>query len=168
MSMYNDNSGEFPKMYVDGYRKVYDAIIDDESKFIFANRQLYSLTGDYRYVKNIIECIPEMKILRAWPESKKDYLFGAGIFGQIVSEIFPNRWIAIVDNNKELWGSQINGIPVISPQKLPDNARVFIAVRFYHHEIYMQLLQHGFSEQQIFDFGGFLDRFGDSYRKEAQ
>jgi hypothetical protein len=41
-----------------------------------------------------------MKILRAWPESKKDYLFGAGIFGQIVSEIFPNRWIAIVDNNK--------------------------------------------------------------------
>lgn len=161
MRMYNDNSDEFQKMCVDGYRKVYNAIIDAESKFIFTNRQLYSLTGDYRYVKNIIESMPEIKILRAWPESEKDYLFGAGIFGQIVSEIFPNRWIAFVDNNKELWGRQINGVPVISPQKLPSDARIFIAVRLYHHEISTQLLQHGFSGHQIFDFGGLLDRLVD-------
>ena len=37
MRMYNDNSDDFQKMYVDGYRKVYNAIIDAESIAIVKN-----------------------------------------------------------------------------------------------------------------------------------
>lgn len=90
----------------------------------------------------------------------KAYLFGAGVFGQRVSKIFPNNWLAIVDNNDKLWGTEINGIPVIAPEEMKTDARVFVAVRFRsgYYEIVKQLKRQGFSTQQVVDFGGLLGR----------
>ena len=128
--------------------------MDEESKFILTNRQLYSLTGDYKYMKIIIDNMSEMKILRAISPGNNDYIFGAGVFGQLISEMLPWKLRAFVDNDKLLHGTEIYNLPVIPPEEIPKNARIFIASRFNQFEIIEQLVRLGF--QKIFNIGKLL------------
>ena len=59
---------------------IYTRIQDEYSKYIFEKRVLYSLTGEERYVKEIVKSIKEyqnMCTYRRAPEGA--YIYGAGI-----------------------------------------------------------------------------------------
>lgn len=44
-------------------KKIYSQLQDKESKFIFSNRLLFSLTEDNNYIDRIIQSLPEKQML---------------------------------------------------------------------------------------------------------
>lgn len=62
---------------------------------------------------------------------------------------------AIIDNNSKLWGSKIDGIPIIPPENLNQvnkkNTIVFI-LSFFYEEIKQQILSYGFEGNNIYSF----------------
>lgn len=76
---------------------------------------------------------------------QKCIIFGAGSWGKNVftklSELFDV--IAYADNNKELWGLELNGIPILQPAQLAalnvENLKIFIANECYWEEIAEQV-----------------------------
>ena len=84
---------------------IYDALQDEESRFIFGHRILYSLTQDETYIRDIVNQIPEVQWLRAEiMRSHKNFVFGAGGYGKVVRQLAPAYWKGILDNDNQKWG----------------------------------------------------------------
>jgi len=83
---------------------------------------------------------------------KKKILFGAGLYGHIALEKYGKENVAFfVDNNSELCGNKIEGIPVINVNKLQDiyeNFQIVITTK-YSQKIAEQLLEMNIKD---FDF----------------
>ena len=135
---------------------IYDALQDEESRFIFGHRILYSLTQDETYIRDIVHQIPEVQWLRAEiMRSHKNFVFGAGGYGKVVRQLAPSYWKGILDNDNQKWGGCCDGVPILSPETIlqhPD-ARVFLAVRRFgkkfHLEIAKQLEDMGIDPSRI-------------------
>lgn len=62
MPLTNESFDNFGTIF--GCKQIYDALIDEKSKFILTNRWLYSITDEYKYIDNIVGSMPELKIMR--------------------------------------------------------------------------------------------------------
>ena len=88
-------------------------------------------------------------------ESKQIYIFGSGDFAKKFIDQFGKFYDikAILDNNKERWGENINGIPICTPdvvreEKLP--YRVFICIKYYE-DVLNQLKKMEVRDLSIYD-----------------
>lgn len=89
---------------------------------------------------------------------KAVYVFGAGNYGKCAVEFLMDYDIvpcALFDNNAELWGSTIYGLPVYAPGEINklanvDGAVFMIANKLHRDEIKEQLLNMGISEDKLF------------------
>lgn len=93
--------------------------------------------------------------------AERVYLFGAGNVGRILcfylrnymreSEMQRTRFLAYVDNAPELWGTEIDGVPVVPPWEamLDKEAFFIVCSENYAGEIYTQLRDAGVEEQYI-------------------
>lgn len=127
---------------------------DDISRNIYANRLLFASTGNIGYLRNVCMTIPEVVSFGDWidkHEKGEKILFGAGQWGNWIRETFDNiRWDYFVDNNVEK--KAIHGIPVITPEDLVSshkNSIVIITSKYHWQEIYKQLVDKGFDDEQI-------------------
>lgn len=86
------------------------------------------------------------------------YLFGAGNIGRILCWFFRNHReqtgtpykpeISYVDNLRELWGTELDGVPVVSPQEAMQSKDAFFIVcsENYAGEIHHQLKDAGVND----------------------
>lgn len=137
---------------------------DEESRFIFGNRLLYSLTGDEGYMENIIKTTMEGKEFYRKLEQTdtKKVIFGAGFWGRSIARQYCKYGFDCFIDNKAVYPyEEKEGLPVISFEKyleeFKDCATVFLGSRLYYNELYEQLLSHGVSQEKIVNVGKMID-----------
>lgn len=151
-------------------KQIYDALQDEESKIIFINRLLYSLTNDKKYLNKMIQYLIEkyhdsdpIYALLKWlkdRKGKKIIVFGAGFAGREIIEVLEVFRISverICDNNTDIFGLERYGTQIISPDELKERYAtdsIIIGTNIYGAEIYQQLSEMGFSKEQIFFCNG--------------
>jgi FkbM family methyltransferase len=158
---------------MDNIKKVYDMLEDPESKYIFAQKLMFCITGDFGYVFNISDNYVKyassdfqwrflLKQLQQAAENKSIVIYGAGGEGDALCAILESAGIAIdcfCDRNEKLNGMKKK--PVILPDELIDRYRtkndcvIIIGTEMFHKEIYDFLTGHGVKTKDI--FGGAAD-----------
>ena len=159
------------KFDINHTRKVYARLQDDESRHIYDCRAMYALTGQSIFLDRIFQQYPQWnEILRRLHSGKKNFLFGAGICGRRMLATSPGCWQGILDNNNSLWGKNVAGLPVYSPEEIrrwPD-AQVCLAIHTPgkpepRYEVMKQLHGLGIEESRIVRVDEFLDSMGIQY-----
>lgn len=135
-------------------KEIYDSMQDEESREIFKQRAMFSLTNDQQYMNEIIKNVSERQHLRS--SSNEAYIFGCGFYGKLVHDYIKRRWVGFVDNSPR---GDCYGLKVILPKDLPKDACVYIAVKYHADEIEKQLLELGISD--IINVGRLLMELGD-------
>ena len=135
-------------------KDIYNSMQDEESKKIFKQRAMYSLTNDQRYMNEIIKNVSEKQLLNN--SSEEAYIFGCGFYGKLVHDYIKKKWVGFVDNNPR---GGYCGLKVILPKNLPKDVCVYIAVKYHAEEIEKQLLDLGISN--IVNIGRILMELGD-------
>ena len=93
---------------------------------------------------------------------RKVVFWGAGKIGRDVLEFWRSHWIYpdfFCDNQQELWGRDIDGIGILSPEQVYklENPTVYIT-SVYFDEIQGQLLEMGISRDSIVKAGSICER----------
>ena len=140
-------------------RNIYAHLGDEESKEIYANRLLFSLTGDRSYMTRIIKNTELYQNLRQiLTEDKRDkYIFGIGQWGKIITDLFWEfGFSGIIDNYAN---GSYRELPILTLKefiKENTDASVYIASTGFHTEFYEMLKQAGVKEERIIDVTGMM------------
>lgn len=138
-------------------KEIYPLLGDDISRYIFENRLMHTLTGDAKFIRNVICTIEKgLEIYNYMKSSqRKKIIFGAGSVGQRLVRIYDDiKFECFADNN--CVGKVYKGLAVISIEELKKNypdALVIISTKKYHKEILQQLLNEGFEKENIINIG---------------
>lgn len=141
-------------------REIYVRLQDESSCCIYADRLLYSLTGDEKFLYHLVKQYTTgggrlIQALREHANCPK-VLFGAGFWGRRLRRFFPEAgWTCFVDN-KVAPDTEVDGLPVLSLEQLCEKfpeAFVVISTRLYFTQIKQQLLAAGFVSQSICSIG---------------
>lgn len=126
-------------------------IKDEQSKTIFSNRVMYSLSEDYWYIYNILMETELGRKLDGELKKRKNgiYVFGAGIRGKRIVQIFSQiSWLGYIDT--KLTGI-CNGLPVVKLEEIPqiETTNILISNQFHADKIKELLLKSGIHEKNI-------------------
>lgn len=147
-------------------KNVYNHLQDEESKSIFENRILYTFTGDYRYIWQMLFQLPAKHELDKAVECCRMHLneivfYGAGNDLMLLKELYPELDIpCICDGSEKKQQEGWHGIPVISPDELikkKDNIYVAITTSGFYREIRRFLTEHDFRQEQIINLSMITD-----------
>ena len=134
-------------------RKIYGAIADEESKSVFENRVMYSLTRDEKYLMNLIQSVDLYKAIRKafGSDTRKKYIFGAGVRGQYLVKLFSDvRFEAFIDSFAT---GTVGEMKIISFDDFirgdEEDSVIYISALKYQKEQYEQLISAGISEDRI-------------------
>ncbi|MFR5191702.1 MAG: adenylyltransferase/cytidyltransferase family protein [Lachnospiraceae bacterium] len=88
-------------------------------------------------------------------QNKKIYLFGSGRYAEQFIEQFGKYYNieGLLDNNRDRWGSNLKGIPIMEPQRLCELEgpyKVFICIKFFE-DVLEQLKEMGVMDISIYD-----------------
>lgn len=148
------------KVDINVIKNIYDHLGDEVSKELFKARLMYSITGDVRWVREMVYTIPEGrdfldKLKKVSDEGGELVLFGAGARGNRIYQLFPSiPWKCVVDNAPK--ASLFHDLPVIQGSdfiKTYSGEYVVISALFNHEEIFTQLIAAGIPAENIFDTG---------------
>lgn len=149
-------------------KNIYAHLADDESRLIFENRLLYSLTGNKDKIHNIIKIRNEGRLLSdSLMENKKKYIFGAGAWGREMAATWPGNWQGVIDNNVNLSGKIVSGLRIgtledFGDEIIRENSCIYICTRLYYTEIFNQLIEFGVLEKNIVNVGKVIDNMAKS------
>ncbi len=135
--------------------EIYSRLQDDESREIFRLRSLYAITGKASFFEDYVKRTPARRSLEIAVE-EKPYIFGCGVYGRTLCNAVKKNWLGFSDNNKSLWGGDMMGRKVYPPHELPEDATVYLAVKWHQKEIKGQLLSLGLKEEKIVNVGSML------------
>lgn len=143
-------------------KNIYNNLMDEESKLIFINRLMYSLTDNIDYINDMIkkilsnrrengdEILLKRKCLSDFiietNKNKKIILFGTGAYGVDLYHFLTKQGFeieAFCDNSLEKQRKIYFDKKIISPNKLKEeykDAIIVIASQDYEEEIYNQFL----------------------------
>ncbi len=150
------------------YARVYGMLGDEISRDIYLHRINYLVSGDYRYIKEMITAyIPNLKPLggktmeelrAALPEDRQIVLYGAGALGR---ELLPQwehdgRFLGFCSRTRKKQEEGYLGFPCMSPEELlrRKDLTVIISARWNYDEILRRLREGGYPENLIFDVKG--------------
>ncbi len=131
------------RVSVSEIERIYDHIIDDESRYIFINRLNYSFTKDSEYILNIIRNTSVFRELIRDIEDA-DTIYGAGKRAQWLLDVAQRlNFKRIIDKNKT---GELQGIPVIHPDDFmeKDAGKMIVSIRENAEEVIA-----GFDERRI-------------------
>lgn len=155
---------------------VYSRLEDEESRFIFEKRKKFYLTGDYRYLGEIIDkYVPEFSECKwnpeiekglvhiIWERRKKVVIFGAGYNGRKVLQLISRGGGGLVDcfcdNNEKKQHTKVDGIEVISLRELLEKEGMedYIIIispvtKSICEEIFVLLAAQGIPESNIYKY----------------
>ncbi len=134
-------------------KKIYDVIADEESKRVFENRIMYSLTRDEQYLMNLIQSVEIYKAIRQVFErdTRKKYIFGAGIRGQYLVQLFSDvSFEAFIDSYAS---GCVSGLEIIAFDEFikadDGDSIIYISALKYQQEQYEQLRAARISKDRI-------------------
>lgn len=143
---------------------IYRKMGDETSRKIFADRLLYSMTGDAAYLQNVINTTLRGNRFLSKLKAASDsgiVIFGTGLWGKEIYQATRDfGWKSWVDSNpreKELYH-----LPVISFKyfiSMYNGETVVVSSRLYHEQMVEQLLDAGVPAEKIIDAGQELNRF---------
>lgn len=138
----------------DDARNIYDRITDSESRFIFTNRVMFSLTKDLVYIRNILRQNQKIADFAKKIASVKGKIaiFGAGSCGRSVTDLYDADWLCYIDNFS--FGKEVNGLPVISFGEFKnnyydENVYIMIGVMGSYDEVQNQIIESGIDAEKI-------------------
>lgn len=140
-------------------KEIYGHLGDGTSREIYADRLLFSLTQDRRYMTNIIEKTALYQklyqILRNDSHSK--YIASAGQWGRITADLFQEfGFSGMIDNH--VTGSY-KKLPIMSVKAFAENVSdgtVYIASTSFHADFCQMLKEAGIQEERIVDVTGMM------------
>ena len=149
---------------------VYGKLMNKASQDVYACRAMYSLTGDYGYIRKLADMQPvwqEFVARLSRNDGSHHYLFGAGGFGQrLLKHTELSWWQGIVDNDPALQGQERFGLPVCSPEQAArDKQAVFhiganMSGKGYQKAMLTQLQELGVPAERIMRPDLVLGRIG--------
>lgn len=152
------------KFDMDDLRNIYSMLEDEESKDIFLKRLNYSVTGDYKYVDEMVEAYaPEFsrKARDRWraslPKDRDIVLYGTGIYAAMMMDEWDHdkRIIGFCSGLKEQQGKDFLGYPVMSPEELLSRRDLTVVVNVTNSDakraILGMLQKGGYPAEQIFE-----------------
>ena len=148
-------------------KMIYDHLQDKESKTVFANRLLYSLTEDSAYMDQIVKTLYSRTGMGEIIDFCREHLdetvvYGAGNDLSILVNLYSDfRFKYICDGDAEKQKRGWNGFPVMSPEELikkKENVYVIIISSHYNEEILHFLLNSGFAKERIINLGGRIEQ----------
>ncbi len=142
--------------------RIYQKMMDRKSKEIYKSRLMFSLTGDYGEICNIVAMTSQAQIIREqisnYPGSPI-FMWGTGFWADYLTKNFPEiTFSGYIDNN--LRDKQKFGKPVLSANEFFEkyfDAVVVIATNIWHTEIYSQMLSNGFAQDRIVNAGSLIN-----------
>lgn len=145
-------------------KRIYGVLADAESKYIFENRFLFSLTENEEYMENVIKTTIEGKKFYEKIEQTdtKKVIFGADFWGRSIARQYHKYGFeCFVDNNAIFPYETKEGFSVISFEeylkKYGDCATVFLGSRLYYNDLWEQLIKCGISKERIVNIGKMID-----------
>lgn len=152
---------------IQDYAKVYHMLEDEESRDIYLNRVNYLISGDYKYLDNIVSKYVKVETYRedwksavenlraSMPRDRKIVLYGAGELAEKVLPLWKKdeRFAGFCCRTKEKQLYGYLGCPVISPEELFEQRDFNLVVNTvkFRDEIFQLLRDGGYPEEQIFD-----------------
>ena len=140
-------------------REVYGHLGDEESRKVYTDRLLFSLTGDRKYMTNIIkktELYQKLYGILANDRHRK-YIASAGQWGKIIAELFQEfDFSGMIDNY--VTGSYKN-LPIMSVKEFAKNVSkgtVYIASTSFHADFCHMLGAVGIEAGRIVDVTGMM------------
>ncbi len=159
-------------------KEIYQRLQDDISREIFVSRLLYSTTGDYTHIIDMIEAVfrdagknestpgnGDMSLssmLTSKLENSSDFpgafiIYGAGNCGRAAATLIEHLGLQLMltcfcDASPDKIGQTFCGVTVISPQTLQEkypDASIFIGSSMYFQEIYDNLIAMNFTPEQL-------------------
>ena len=113
---------------------IYSRLGDDYSRFVFSKRFNYSLSGDVRYIKDLVKSTEiGLSFAEHMEGNKKFFIFGAGMMGRNTLKIWGDSCIGFIDNNKDIQGHEISGRRIYSIEE----AKIFGGGRDNHCQLYL-------------------------------
>lgn len=154
-------------MATSGYaqiKSIYDHLADKISQDIFEKRLLHSLSGDEKYIHEMV--FSEMghygnkdmmtnALEWAARQDRPVVVFGVGFAGTQIAEIFHlagKGAVCFADNNSELWETERQGLKICDPNLLSDrnDCCIIIGMNAGVPEVHRQLREMGIEEFRIF------------------
>lgn len=150
---------------ISAFSKIYQMLEDDESKDIYLKRLCYLISGDFRYIRELVtshrpDLIPWNGKDPSWlaaklPQNKNFLLYGAGMEAVRILPYVKNdhRFIGFCSRTKQKQRNGYLGYPVMSPEELLSrkDLSVVISTTKCRNDI-MQILTDGdYPQDLIFD-----------------
>lgn len=144
---------------------IYSRMGDSLSEKIYTDRIHYSITKDARYIEQMVDRTVRSsvqwrefcRVLKERAEHSEMYIFGAGIWGNILYHETCRfvQWNAVIDSRPE--GKNVGKLPVIPLDKLSDymDRELTVVISSYKNgqEMSALLREAGISHDKIVDAG---------------
>lgn len=144
------------QQYYEALHLVYSRLEDETSKEIFQSRLLMSLTGNIGEIRKLVLKTEAGRSLKTLLQKQnKIYLYGAGIRGQRIVQMFPEmNWEGYIDRKKD---GTCNNIKIIKLENLkPDEEAIILITNFEeYNEIRADLIAHGIPQALIYILNDF-------------
>lgn len=138
---------------------------DDESKDIYLKRLCYLISGDFRYIRELLSSHrPDLvlqvgkalsPLMSELPKNRSFILYGAGGNANIILPFFENdqRFIGFCSRSKRQQKDGFWGYPVMSPEELLSrkDLSVVISTTKFRSEIMQNLTDGDYPQNLIFD-----------------
>ena len=135
---------------------IYSHIVDEKSREIYRNRLLMTFTGDIRYIRKLVLATDVGKDFEIFLKSNSNiYLYGAGIRGNRVVQMFPEmNWRGYIDRKQK---GTCNRLKIVKPEELEieNDAVVLITNLEEYDEIKESLVARGIDRNVIFTLNDF-------------
>lgn len=147
-------------------RDIYLLLKDEKSKQLFQTRLMYSLTGDERFIYQMIEALPQKQSVdtmmkNAVQVKDKLIIYGAGNDFTLLSKLYPElSCVCLCDRNPVKQKAGWKGLQVISPEQLITDYQgyyVLISTTGFQREIFDFLVKRGWEQDKIFNVGAVTD-----------
>jgi len=149
-------------------KEIYNYLMDEESRDVFINKMMYTVSGDYSFINTIVDkyaskndrvCNPEFEKKLNNSISDKNIpviIYGAGIVGKLIYTMVPKeRMLCFCDMNKDLEGREIDGIKIVSPEEIykeKKDAYIILAIwQQYMPEVKMNFKNAGYDIDSLIE-----------------
>ncbi len=139
---------------------VYSHLMDEESRYIFRERLLWSATNDIYHIRNVVNILPEGRSFsEAINKTKSFFIWGVGAWGRDLALVYGDKCSGFIDSNKSKQGTEILGRKVFSPAEALSGGgqKIIVGTRLYYEEIKKQAIALGTPEENIINAGGTID-----------
>lgn len=147
------------RVLIQNIQNIYNHLGDEESRRMYADRLLFSLTGDRRYMTDIIKntALYQKVYEILGNDKRRKYIASAGQWGKIIADLFEESGFSgMIDNH--VTGSY-KGLPVMSMTEFAENisdGTVYIASTSFHAEFSQMLEKAGIGGDRVIDVTGMM------------